>query len=115
MDSGIVGRLQHDTGMCGVHFVDGERSVTRSVAASTLLPHPVGHEESLVWLLRTKPIRIIIVKIYNLKINLHSVDSLGRRLGLCSSEILLLVLVDQGIRQRTVRHRVLVHSVLLKV
>ena len=56
MDSGIVSRLQHDTGMCGVHFVDGEGSVTRSVAASSLLPHPVGHEESLVWLLRTKPI-----------------------------------------------------------
>lgn len=98
MDSGIVGRLQHDTGMGGIHFVDGQGSVARSVASSSLLPHPVGHEESLVWLLRTEPIIIIIVKIYNFKINLHSVDSLGWGLGLCSSEILLLVLVDQGIR-----------------
>lgn len=65
MDSGIVGRLEHDPGMGGVHFVDGQGSVARGVAASPLLSHPVGHEESLVWLLRTKPIRIIIVKIYN--------------------------------------------------
>ena len=70
MDSGIVGRLEHDTGMGGVHFVDGEGPVASSVAASSLLPHPVGHEESLVRLLRTKPIIIIIiiVKIYNLKL-----------------------------------------------
>ena len=67
MDSGIVGRLEHDTGMGGVHFVDGEGPVASGVAASSLLPHPVGHEESLVRLLRTKPIIIIIiVKIYNL-------------------------------------------------
>ena len=60
------------------------------------------------------------LKIYNfvkkiIKNNLHSVDPLSRRLGLSTPKALLLVLVDQSIGQRAVRHSVLVHSILLKI
>jgi len=41
--------------MSSVHFIDAQRSVSSSVAAS-LLPHSVCHEESLIWFLSTKPI-----------------------------------------------------------
>ena len=44
-----------------IHLIDAKWSVTSGVAA-TLLPHPVGHEECLIWFLSTEP--IIKRKIY---------------------------------------------------
>lgn len=82
-----------------VHFVNRQWSVAGCVASTTLLPHSVSHEECLIGLLRPE----------------HSVDSLSRRLRLRSSEILLLVLMNQSVSQRAVGHRVLVHTILLKV
>jgi len=85
--------------MRSIHLIDRERPVSGSVATPSLLSHSVCHEECLIGLLRPK----------------HSVDPLGWGLRLGSSEILLLVLMNQSVRQRTVGHRVLVHSILLKV
>jgi len=46
---------------------------------------------------------------------LHSVDSLGWRLALGTSDVLLAILVDQGISERAVGHGMLVHVVVLEV
>jgi len=37
-----------------VHFINAQWSIASSIASS-LLSHPVGHEEGLIWLLGTKP------------------------------------------------------------
>jgi DNA polymerase sigma len=47
--------------------------------------------------------------------DLHSVNSLSRRLTLSSSKILLIVLMNESICKRTICHRMLIHTILLKV
>lgn len=58
VDPRVVRRLQHDACVRRVHLVDvGAAAIsTNDIAATALLPHPVRHEESLVWLLRAEPI-----------------------------------------------------------
>lgn len=55
MNPGVVCRLQEDTMMSGVHFIDWERSISSSIASS-LFPHSISHEECLIWFLSSKPI-----------------------------------------------------------
>lgn len=61
MNSRIIGWLKHYTMMSSIHFIDAQWSITSSVASS-LFPHPVCHEESLVWFLCSQP------KVYKIKI-----------------------------------------------
>jgi len=56
VDSRVVGRLEHDTLLGGIHFIYTERSVaSNNITSSTLLSHSVGHEKCLVSLLSTEP------------------------------------------------------------
>lgn len=57
VDSWIICWLEHDSGMRWIHFVDWQWPVsTNYIASSTLLSHPVGHKECLIWFLRSKPV-----------------------------------------------------------
>lgn len=77
VDSRVIGWLQHDSSLSSVHLVYWEWSITTNdIATSSLLPHTVSHEESLVWLLGSE----------------HSIYSLGWRLTLRTPKILLSLL-----------------------
>lgn len=93
----VVGGLQHDACLSGVHFVDAQRSVVDGVA---LLAHAVDHEKCLVWLLGVQPVTVNII------IYLHSVHLVRWRVALDCPEIVRLM--NKCIGQGTVRHRVLV-------
>mmetsp|Transcript_4103 Transcript_4103/g.6115 ORF Transcript_4103/g.6115 Transcript_4103/m.6115 type:complete len:223 (+) Transcript_4103:363-1031(+) len=92
----VVRRLK-DYSRC-VHLVDAQGAVATHGVAATLLSHAIGHEESLVGLLSSE----------------HTVHTLRRRLALCPS-VVLVVLVDESIGQGAVGHGMLVHSILLEV
>ena len=47
--------------------------------------------------------------------DLHSVNSLSWRLTLGSSKLLLIVLMNKSICERTICHGMLIHTILLKV
>jgi hypothetical protein len=57
MDARIVGGLQHDARLSCIHLINAQRTATHIVGA-TLLPHSVGHKESLIWFLSSKPTKI---------------------------------------------------------
>ena len=92
MDAGVVGGLKHDAGLGGVHLIYAQRPVAPVVVGASLLLHPVGHEESLVRFLSSKPIKEIQMLIWYL----HSIHPLSWGLALCSS-VVLIVLMYQGI------------------
>jgi hypothetical protein len=54
MDSRVIGRLEHNPCLGGVHLVYAQRSVAISLAATSLLSHAVCHEEGLIGLLGTE-------------------------------------------------------------
>jgi len=100
VDSRVVCTLQQYSLLSLVEFIDTQRTV------SSLLPHSVCHEESLVWFLSSKPMKLVL---WN---HLHSVYSLHRRLTLSCSKILP-SLLHQSLNKRVVRHRVLVVAIIL--
>ena len=55
MDARIVGRLQHNACLGSVHLIYTQRSIASSLGVATLFLHSIGHEESLVWFLSSKP------------------------------------------------------------
>jgi hypothetical protein len=55
VDARVVSRLEHDSSVCCVHFVNAQRPILR-ILRPTLFPHPVSHKEGLVGLLGGKPI-----------------------------------------------------------
>lgn len=65
MDSRIISWLQHNSCLCCVHLIYWKWSVTTDhIATSSLFPHAVSHEESLIWLLWSEPIvRRLIIKL----------------------------------------------------
>lgn len=87
--------------MSGVHLVDAERSCGAPVDF-LLLSHPVGHEESLVLLVISKP----KMKLKAKSKYLHS-HFLRRRLALRTSEVAN-SWVHQGVGKGAVGHGVLV-------
>lgn len=62
VDSRIIRGLQHNARLCRIHLIDAQRPVARIVCA-TLLPHPVCHEESLIWFLGSQPAKEKMKKI----------------------------------------------------
>ena len=100
--------------MGSIHLINAQRSVTSCITTS-LFPHSVCHKESLIWFLSTKPIIKRYYYIILLFKNLHSVYSLSRWLALSASDVLLVVLVDESISERTVCHSMFVHIVVLEI
>jgi len=98
MNSWVISRLEENTMMSCVHLINAKRPIT-SCIASSLLPHSVCHEESLIWFLSTE----------------HSIYSLSGWLTLSTSDVGLVVLVNQGISKRAVGHGMFVHVVVLKI
>ena len=70
VDPGVIGGLQHNSLMGGVHFINTQWTIsstsnaikTRRISRiSSLLSHSVGHEKRLIWFLCTQPENIIIL------------------------------------------------------
>ena len=116
MDARVVGGLEHDAVLGRVHLVYAKRSIaSNDIAATTLFPHPVSHEKCLVSLLSSEPIwKMVIMGSINLGY-LHSIDSLGWRLTLGSSKVLLCLLRQAIGSQRIVGHCVFFNAVLLQI
>lgn len=59
VDPRVIRRLEHDASLSCVHFIDGQGPVARGIAS--LLPHPVGHEEGLIWFLCSEPTKYFLI------------------------------------------------------
>ena len=55
MNPRVISRLEQNSMMRSVHFINTQRSITSSITSS-LLSHSISHEKCLIWLLSTKPI-----------------------------------------------------------
>lgn len=98
VNSRIICWLQHDASVSCVHLIYWQWSVSAdNIATASLLSHSVSHEKGLIGFLRTE----------------HSIDPLSGRLTLCTSKVLLDCMSFSC--QRTVRHRVFIHSIVLEV
>lgn len=56
LNARVVGGLQHNSGLSGVHLIDTQRTIVNGVA---LLSHSVHHKKCLVWFLGVQPILIL--------------------------------------------------------
>jgi hypothetical protein len=81
VNSGVVGGLQHNALVSGVHFINAQWTITSTSNAiktrrisriSSLLSHSIGHEKRLIWFLCTQPKNMIILRISLLTFRLSS-------------------------------------------